>query len=120
MLKKIAVLAWAGLMTLPAFGGAYKCPQADGRIVYQQQPCTGGQAMDTPGISEARRLEAAADTTDREARELSDQSMRMKADGFPISMDEIVKRRIKMEGHAKEMREQAKALREADRAVPKD
>lgn len=76
--------------------------------------------MKTEKISEARRLEAAADTIEREAREISNQSIKMKVDGFPISLDEIVERKIRMEKRAKEMREQAQELREAERAAPTD
>lgn len=108
------------LLAFPAVGQVYKCPQDDGRIVYQQQPCADGKVMKTEKISEARRLEAAADTIEREAREISNQSIKMKVDGFPISLDEIVERKIRMEKRAKEMREQAQELREAERAAPTD
>lgn len=77
--------------------------------------------METQGISEARRLEASADDIERQARELANDSIKMKARyGIPLSISEISRQQFDAEQTAKKLREQAKALREAERAAPTD
>lgn len=39
------------LLAAPAWGQVYKCPDASGRTVIQQIPCTGGQAVDVKPAS---------------------------------------------------------------------
>lgn len=47
-------LLWAALLlAAPAWGQVYKCPDASGRTVIQQLPCTGGQALDVKPASGA-------------------------------------------------------------------
>lgn len=75
MLKKIALFALAGLIAPPLFGQVYKCPDPEGKPVYQEMPCAGktGTVLEIEtGKSTTSRKEPPSETrkaTDEEAEE---------------------------------------------------
>lgn len=42
MLKKIAFFVLGGLLSAPLFGQVHKCPGPDGKVIYQEKPCSEG------------------------------------------------------------------------------
>lgn len=58
-MSRIAAALAALMLTAPAMAQIYKCPDADGRTVIQQQPCAGGKTLDVRPASGPAQPQAA-------------------------------------------------------------
>lgn len=102
MLKKIAVFALAGLIAAPLFGQVHKCPGPDGKVIYQETPCSGGAGTELQietGKQTQRRKDPPTETrkaTDEEVAEClkllkiaasykDPESLRIEGDAFRLT-----------------------------------
>lgn len=106
---------------MPVWGEAYKCPQQDGKVIYQQQPCQTGEGetinLNVAKPSMATEFDNTADQLERSAIRLRSASKTFAELGNAWRAEDALRKAIKAEEEAAKAREQAQILRQRNKNI---